>query len=76
MAFRACLLGVLSGALMFVPLTCLDWTSSGPDSGPPTESFHTLHGEPPTRFGSSECASTIGRLRRVLFLNRWPEFDR
>ena len=38
-AFRACLLGLLLGALMFVPLTWLDWTSSGPDSGPPTESF-------------------------------------
>jgi hypothetical protein len=38
-AFRACLLGLLLGALMFVPLTWLVWTSSGPDSGPPTESF-------------------------------------
>ena len=38
-AFKACLLGLLLGALMFVPVTWLDWTSSGPDSGPPTESF-------------------------------------
>ena len=38
-AFSARLVGLLLGALMFVPLTWLDWTSSGPDSGPPTESF-------------------------------------
>jgi hypothetical protein len=37
--FRACLLGLLLGALSFVPLTWLQWKSSGPDSGPPTESF-------------------------------------
>jgi hypothetical protein len=24
---------------VFVPLTWMDWKSSGPDSGPPTESF-------------------------------------
>jgi hypothetical protein len=24
---------------MFVPLTWLEWKSSGPDSGPPTENF-------------------------------------
>jgi hypothetical protein len=38
-AFRACLLGLLLGALVLVPLTWLEWKSSGPDSGPPTESF-------------------------------------
>jgi hypothetical protein len=38
-AFRACLLGLLLGAHMIVPLTWLEWKSSGPDSGPPTESF-------------------------------------
>jgi hypothetical protein len=38
-AFRACLLGLLLGALMSVPMTWLEWKSSGPDSGPPTESF-------------------------------------
>ena len=37
--FTASMLGLLLGALMFVPLSWLDWTSSGPDSGPPTESF-------------------------------------
>ena len=36
---KVCLLGVLLGLLVFVPLTWIDWTSSGPDSGPPTESF-------------------------------------
>jgi hypothetical protein len=29
----------LQGAVVFVPLTLLEWKSSGPDSGPPTESF-------------------------------------
>ena len=38
-AFRACLVGLLLGALVFVPLTWLEWKSSGPDSGPPTENF-------------------------------------
>ncbi len=37
--FRACLLGLLLGTLVLVPLTWLEWKSSGPDSGPPTESF-------------------------------------
>lgn len=36
---KACLLGLGLGAVVFVPLTLLEWTSSGPDSGPPTESF-------------------------------------
>jgi hypothetical protein len=36
---KACLLGLVLGALVFVPLTLMDWKSSGPDSGPPTESF-------------------------------------
>ena len=37
--FKVCLLGLVLGAAVFVPMTVLDWTSSGPDSGPPTESF-------------------------------------
>jgi hypothetical protein len=36
---KACLLGLVLGLVVFVPLTLLEWTSSGPDSGPPTESF-------------------------------------
>jgi hypothetical protein len=36
---KVCLLGLVLGTLMFVPLTWMDWKSSGPDSGPPTESF-------------------------------------
>jgi len=36
---KVCLLGLVLGAAVFVPLTWLEWTSSGPDSGPPTESF-------------------------------------
>ncbi len=36
---KVCLLGLVLGALAFVPLTLLAWKSSGPDSGPPTESF-------------------------------------
>jgi hypothetical protein len=38
-AFKVCLLGLVLGAAVFVPLTWIDWKSSGPDSGPPTESF-------------------------------------
>jgi hypothetical protein len=36
---KVCLLGLVLGAAVFVPMTVLDWQSSGPDSGPPTESF-------------------------------------
>jgi hypothetical protein len=36
---KVCLLGLVLGAVVFVPLTLLEWQSSGPDSGPPTESF-------------------------------------
>jgi hypothetical protein len=36
---KACLLGLVLGPVVFVPLTLLEWKSSGPDSGPPTESF-------------------------------------
>ena len=38
-SFKVCLLGLVLGAAVFVPLTWMDWKSSGPDSGPPTESF-------------------------------------
>ncbi len=37
--FKVCLLGLVLGAAVFVPLTWMDWTGSGPDSGPPTERF-------------------------------------
>jgi hypothetical protein len=37
--FKVCLLGLVLGAVMFVPMTWMDWKSSGTDSGPPTESF-------------------------------------
>ena len=36
---KVCLLGLVLGALVFVPLTWMDWKSSGTNSGPPTESF-------------------------------------
>jgi hypothetical protein len=39
---KVCLLGLVLGTLVFVPLTWMDWKSSGPDSGPPTESFLTF----------------------------------
>ena len=32
-----CLLGFALGAATFVPMTLMEWKSSGPDSGPPTE---------------------------------------
>ena len=38
-SFNVCLVGLLLGAAVFVPLTVMDWKSSGPDSGPPEESF-------------------------------------
>jgi len=37
--FKVCLLGLALGAAVYVPLTWMEWKSSGPDSGPPTESF-------------------------------------
>jgi hypothetical protein len=36
---KVCLLGLVLGMLVFVPLTWIEWKSSGTDSGPPTESF-------------------------------------
>jgi len=33
------LLGAALGLVVFVPLTVLIWSSSGPDSGPPVENF-------------------------------------
>jgi hypothetical protein len=39
---RVCLLGLVLGMLAFVPLTLMLWKGSGPDSGPPTESFLTF----------------------------------
>ncbi len=39
---RVCLLGLVLGMLVFVPLTLMLWKGSGPDSGPPTESFLTF----------------------------------
>jgi len=36
---RVCLLGLMLGAAVFVPLTLLAWKGSGPDSGPPVENF-------------------------------------
>ena len=39
---NVCLLGLLLGAAVFMPLTLLEWKSSGPDSGPPIENFLTF----------------------------------
>jgi hypothetical protein len=36
---NTCLLGLVLGAVVFVPVTLLEWKSSGADSGPPVESF-------------------------------------
>jgi hypothetical protein len=38
-SFKVCVLGLVLGAALFIPLTWMEWKSSGPDSGPPTESF-------------------------------------
>ncbi len=41
--FKVCLLGLALGAAVFVPLTWMEWKSSGTDSGPPTrELLHVL----------------------------------
>jgi hypothetical protein len=40
--FRVGVLGLVLGAAVIVPMTWVLWTSSGPDSGPPTESFLTF----------------------------------
>ncbi len=39
---KVCLIGLVLGTLVFVPLTLLEWKGSGPNSGPPTESFLTF----------------------------------
>jgi len=36
---KVCLLGLVLGAAVLVPLTLLAWKGSGPDSGPPVENF-------------------------------------
>lgn len=41
-SLNTCLLGLVLGAAVFVPVTLLEWKSSGPDSGPPIESFWTF----------------------------------
>jgi hypothetical protein len=41
-AFWVCLLGLVLGAAAYVPVTLMLWKGSGPDSGPPTESFLTV----------------------------------
>jgi hypothetical protein len=38
-AMNVCLLGLVLGAAVFVPVKAMEWKSSGPDSGPPTENF-------------------------------------
>jgi hypothetical protein len=38
-ALNVCLLGLVLGAAVFVPVTLMAWKGSGPDSGPPTENF-------------------------------------
>lgn len=37
--WQVCLLGLALGAVVFLPLTLMEWKASGPDSGPPTENF-------------------------------------
>jgi hypothetical protein len=39
---KVCLLGLVLGMAVFVPLTMMEWKGSGPDSGPPTERFLTF----------------------------------
>jgi len=37
--FNVCVLGLVLGAIVFFPVTLMEWKSSGVDSGPPTENF-------------------------------------
>lgn len=41
-ALKVCLLGLLLGGAVLLPVTVLAWRSSGADSGPPAESFSTF----------------------------------
>ena len=48
---NVCLLGLVLGAAVFVPITLMEWKASGPDSGPPTENplvFMLRFGADPT----------------------------
>ena len=48
---NVCALGLVLGAAVFVPVTLIEWKSSGPDSGPPTENpfvFMLRFGADPT----------------------------
>jgi len=40
--FKVCLLGLVLGTLAYVPVSLMEWKASGPDSGPPTESFFSF----------------------------------
>jgi hypothetical protein len=40
--FSVCVLGLVLGMAVYVPVTFVAWGSSGTDSGPPTESFFTF----------------------------------
>ena len=37
-----CILGLVLGIAVHVPVTWVEWGASGPDSGPPTESFFSF----------------------------------
>ena len=39
---NVCVLGLVLGAAVLVPVTWMEWKSSGADSGPPTESFFSF----------------------------------
>jgi hypothetical protein len=40
--WTVCMLGLVLGTAVIVPVTLLAWKASGPDSGPPAESFLTF----------------------------------
>jgi hypothetical protein len=40
--FTVCMLGLVLGSVVMVPVTVMAWKASGPDSGPPTDSFWVL----------------------------------
>jgi hypothetical protein len=40
--FSVCVLGLVLGLAVYLPVTFVAWGSTGPDSGPPEESFFTF----------------------------------
>ena len=79
-AFSVCALGLALGAAMVLPLNLMLWKGSGPDSGPPVESFLVFV----ARFGIDPLMAifplaglaTAGLYWRIGTLRRGPDASR